>query len=100
VANLIDLRAVRILKRNRDFTETMRREAEDALADALSADVSRMNGRQLRQLRDGILELKQVLLVCSPEGRRRIGQKVEEMERDLTLDETMACFPPVSVSFV
>lgn len=101
--NVIDLRVIRLLKQNSDFIETTWRETEEELADALATDISRLNGRQLRQLRqlrDGVLSLKMMRLILSPEGKRRISQKLDELGRELTPEEVAELFPSPTVSFI
>jgi hypothetical protein len=100
MANVSSLAAWRNFKRTDVFIEETWHKAREQLADALSADISRMNGHQLRQLRDSIIGPKLMVFISSPEGRWRIGQKVEELGRELTQEEVAELVPPVTVSFV
>ena len=59
---------------------------------AQSKDVSKLNGRELRKLRDQILKIKMLLLVCDPVTREQMSKKMDESEDSsrMTFDELAA----------
>jgi hypothetical protein len=57
----------------------VRQEALDEIADILAIDVTKLDGRELCKFRDSLISLQRLVAVSSPEVRRRIGQKHEEL---------------------
>src|SRR6516162_9451041 len=54
------------------YAETLR----DQLQQLQSLDISKMNGGELRVLRDRILNLKWLVLVCNPKTREQISKRI------------------------
>lgn len=79
------------------FVEPLRKD----LAHFQSIDVSKLNGRELRKLRDGILRIKWMLLACDPEIRTRIVEKMGDRLSSATFEEILASAPePPTVNFL
>ena len=93
---LINLGIQRILRRQEAYLSDVRQEAEDEIANMLAIDITKLNGRQLRTLRDNLISLQRIAAVSSPEGRKRIGLKHEELGRnELTPEELSECLGPI-----
>jgi hypothetical protein len=70
------------------------------LARLQSVDVSKLNGRELRKLRDRILRSKWMLLVCDPKMREQIIEKMGDRLPSATFEEILANAPePPTVKF-
>jgi hypothetical protein len=78
------------------FVEPLRKD----LAHLQSIDVSKLNGRELRKLRDRILHIKWTLLACDPQNRERIIEKMGDRFASATFEEILASAPePPAVNF-
>jgi hypothetical protein len=95
MSNVINLDVRRVLRRGGDFIAETGREAQQQIADILAADITKLDGGQLRKLRDNLIRFQMMVAICSPEGRRRIVQKAEELGRELTPDEAVECVEPI-----
>jgi hypothetical protein len=96
MSKLINLGIQRILKRQDSYFSEVRQEALDEIANILATDITKLNGQELRKLRDSLISLQRLVAVSSPEVRKRIGQKHEELGRDeLTTEELSECLGPI-----
>jgi hypothetical protein len=78
------------------FVEPLRKN----LAHLQSIDVSKLDGRELRKIRDRILHTKWMLLACDPEIRTRIVEKMGDRASSATFEEILASAPePPTVNF-
>jgi hypothetical protein len=64
------------------FVEPLRKN----LAHLQSIDVSKLDGRELRKIRDRILHTKWMLLACDPEIRTRIVEELGDRASSATFE--------------
>lgn len=100
MSNLIDFefhRFAKVTSAQIDaYAGTLRRQLENLQ----STDVSKLNGRELRKLRDRILNIKRMLLVVDPELREQIVEKLGDRLSTATFEEILANAPePPTVKF-
>lgn len=101
MSNLVDFEFHRFMKVTgaelAAFVEPLRRD----LARMQSIDISKLNGRELRKLRDRILHTKWMLLVLDPNIRERILEKMGDRLAEATFEEILAHTPePTTVTFL
>ena len=103
MANVVNLKDVRIILEAGQTADQIRADMQDALDRLLCADVSKFDGRMLRKARDHILQFRWMLAAGSPEGRKLIEAQVRTLNRALSEDEALEALAPelakVSVHF-
>jgi hypothetical protein len=93
----IDLAFYRFEKLSAGYAETLRHEL--VLIQAM--DISKLNGRELRKLRDRLLRIKWLLVVCDPKTREQVANRLGDTEPPTTLEELAAFVPePPTVKFL
>jgi len=96
MSKLINLGIQRILKRQDSYFSEVRQQALDAIASILATDITKLNGQELRKLGDSLISLQRMVAVSSPEVRKRIEQKHDELGRnELTTEELSECLGPI-----
>jgi len=95
MTDVINLKVWGAIRRQSAFISEVHRGAMDAIADILAADITKLNGRELRKLRDHLISLQLMAAVSSPEASRLIAQKLKELGRELTHDEVIECVGPM-----
>jgi hypothetical protein len=83
MTNLVDLGFHRFEKLSAGYAETLRHEL--VLIQAI--DISKLNGRELRKLRDRLLRIKWLLVVCDPKTREQIANRMGDVTPSTTLEE-------------
>jgi hypothetical protein len=66
-------------------------------------DISELNGRELRKLRDRLLHIKWFLVVSDPKTREQVARQMSDVDAPLatTFEEIAAYVPePPTVSFL
>lgn len=101
MSNLVDFEFHRLMKVTSAglaaFVEPLRQD----LARMQSIDISKLNDRELRKLRDCILHTKWMLLVCDSRIREHIVEKLGDRLPGATFEEMTAAAPePPTVRFV
>jgi hypothetical protein len=97
MTNLVDLGFHRFEKLSAGYAETLRHEL--VLIQAI--DISNLNGRELRKLRDRLLRIKWLLVVCDPKTRERIANRMDDVTPPTTLEELARYVPePPTVRFI
>ena len=90
-SNVVDFSAMRVLRESNETIARMYEDAQGSLQNALARDVTRLDGRQLRELRDNIQYFRRIILTCSPDGRRLIDQIVKERRNQEQQEINAAC---------
>ena len=100
---VVDLATVRRFREVMSGSEKVRQEtvaaAERGLSIALATDLTRLNGQQLRTLRDNVFKFRKVLAINSPEYERFIKVALERKHKNseavrLTSDELESLLKP------
>jgi hypothetical protein len=95
MSQVTDLTVRRILRKGEAYISVVRQQADKEIADILTADITKLNGWELRRLRDCLISLQVMQALAGPETRGLIAQKVEELGRDLAPDEALECAGPI-----
>jgi hypothetical protein len=85
----------RILKRQESYFSEVRQEVADEIAFILTVDLTNLNGRELRKLRNNLISLQRMAAATSSKVRERIAQKHDELGRELTSEEISECLGPI-----
>ena len=93
MSNLVDFEFHRLMKATSAglaaFVEPLRQD----LAHMQAIDISKLNGRELCELRDRILHAKWMLLVCDARTRDHIVEKLGDRLPGATFEEMIAAAP-------
>jgi hypothetical protein len=95
MSDVIDLTVRRALRSGEAFISEIGQQAGNEIANILAADITNLNGGQLRKLRDCLISLQIMAAVSDPKARTLMLQKVEELGRDITPNEALECAAPI-----
>jgi hypothetical protein len=95
MSDVIDLTVRRTLRSGEAFLSEIGQRAGNEIANILAADVTDLNGRELRKLRDSLISLQVMQALSGAETRRLMAQRAEELGRDLTPEEAIECAGPI-----
>ena len=95
MSGVIDLTVRRTLRSGEAFVSEIGQRAGNEIANILAADITDLNGRELRKLRDSLISLQVMQALAAPEARELIAQKVKELGRDVTPEEAIECAGPI-----
>ncbi len=91
----INLSFHRILRRQESYFSEVRQDVADQIAFILTVDITDLNGRELRTLRDNLITLQRMAAATSPEVRERIARRHDVLGRELTSEEISECLGPI-----
>jgi hypothetical protein len=92
----VDLQFHRFEKLSSSYAEALRQQLESIR----STDISKLNGRELRKLRDRVLNIKWLLVVCDPKTRDEVASRMGDLPPGAKLEEIAAYVPvPPTVKF-
>jgi hypothetical protein len=95
MSDVIDLTVRRTLRSGEAFISEIGLRAGNEIANILAGDITNLNGRELRKLRDCLISLQVMQALSGAETRRLIAQRVEDLGRDLTPNEALECAGPI-----
>ena len=104
MADVVNLKDIRILLGAGQTADQIHADARDGLERLLCANVREFDGRMLRKIRDQILQFRWIMAATCPEGRKLIEARVRTLDRALSEDEALEALAPqlaqVGVHFV
>ncbi len=88
--NVVNLKDIRILLEAGQTIDQINADLQDALDRLLCTNVKEFDGRMLRKTRDQILYFQRMLVVCSPEAKELIEDRIRTLSLDKPLTEAEA----------
>jgi hypothetical protein len=95
MSDVINLTARRTLRSGDAFISEIGKRAGNEIANILAADITNLNGTELRKLRDSLISLQVMQALSVAKTRGLIAQRVKELSRDLTPEEALECAGPI-----
>jgi len=93
MSDIISLEAYRLTRDASTTLAEVRRDAEERIDAIASVDVSALNGKDLRKLKDTLLRFKWIRAILDPEVQRSVNAMVEQNGREPTPEEIKSFVP-------